>query len=829
MQFASYYITKFLKHSHNNQAVFKASLFAIEAIDGKSNFLIYNLRKLGVEFHVFQLAAVKSPNFKTQKYIKYKDNIYKVLHSNHFTMDGFDVPEDDFEMLYEQEMEMMKEMSAQNAEFEENIPFDLQPNVKRRKTVLPEVGYEIRHTPTIDPDLEMIDRILSHRKAFQANGYESANHSFHRRVPIGDFQSITTDEGSRIYLNVEDEKSFEESIKKVGETKDQVRLLSVPYNDLRIEAENELLTLSPNENEEEKDSGSSEFDEVDLWVNKYRPRNYLDLLSDESTNRTVLHWIKLWDKIVFGYSKLKAKEKQKVLLCGPPGLGKTTLAHIIANHAGYNAVEMNASDDRSVETFKTSLENATTMKSVFANDRRPNCLIIDEIDGAPAASINFLVNLLQVKKTKNEATKKKDKFTLFRPVICICNDLYTPALRPLRQISLVIQFPPTQSTRITTKELKFMDLNGVSVGQKDYQRSLFSVWHSIFTLPRQNNVASQNPHTQKLNSDNSGLGYSKEKNISSKFSGQIQTHTHLEPVVEGLEWAAMTDIFQKEILHNQCWNLGAYIPYSFVAYHFLFASNSWPKLQFPNQYNEFSTKLTKSKSILDSLTSGISAYNLVFSPSDTLIRDILPYLTYIMQPNFRAVNVQLYSNKEREDLSKLVSTMISYNLTYQQEKSHDGTYTYLLEPNVEEVTQFSSISKPKGISYSSKQLIAREIELEKVRRSETYFNSQCQNLPNPPKKNIFNKTTIVSKKELKAPELQTKDKIQDAALPNHLQKLEAKKLKTNQLNVVAKDFFGRVITSTKNEKTNEKNNILSSSIWFKFKEGYSNAVRRPFK
>lgn len=33
---------------------------------------------------------------------------------------------------------------------------------------------------------------------------------------------------------------------------------------------------------------------------------------------------------------------QLALLCGPPGLGKTTLAHIIARHAGYNVVEMNA-------------------------------------------------------------------------------------------------------------------------------------------------------------------------------------------------------------------------------------------------------------------------------------------------------------------------------------------------------------------------------------------------------------------------------------------------------------------------------------------------------
>jgi DNA polymerase III delta prime subunit len=44
------------------------------------------------------------------------------------------------------------------------------------------------------------------------------------------------------------------------------------------------------------------------------------------------------------------RPKQKVaLLFGPPGLGKTTLAHVVAKHAGYNVVEMNASDDRSIE------------------------------------------------------------------------------------------------------------------------------------------------------------------------------------------------------------------------------------------------------------------------------------------------------------------------------------------------------------------------------------------------------------------------------------------------------------------------------------------------
>lgn len=53
-------------------------------------------------------------------------------------------------------------------------------------------------------------------------------------------------------------------------------------------------------------------------------------------------------------------------------------------NAGYKVVEMNASDDRSPELFRTQLEAATQMKSVMGGQPRPNCLILDEIDGAPA-------------------------------------------------------------------------------------------------------------------------------------------------------------------------------------------------------------------------------------------------------------------------------------------------------------------------------------------------------------------------------------------------------------------------------------------------------------
>lgn len=109
------------------------------------------------------------------------------------------------------------------------------------------------------------------------------------------------------------------------------------------------MNLAEDAQMEVADITTSAAENKNLWVDLYKPRKYYELLSDESTNRTLLRWLKLWDKIVFNIKPkvkpMKVNEKEinnkfkkrdlpleldehgrpqyKVaLLCGPPGLGK---------------------------------------------------------------------------------------------------------------------------------------------------------------------------------------------------------------------------------------------------------------------------------------------------------------------------------------------------------------------------------------------------------------------------------------------------------------------------------------------------------------------------
>ncbi|KAL6881708.1 hypothetical protein HDV57DRAFT_497101 [Trichoderma longibrachiatum] len=217
-----------------------------------------------------------------------------------------------------------------------------------------------------------------------------------------------------------------------------------------------------------------------LWTEKYRARNFMDLCGDDGTNRLVLRWLKRWDPLVFpGTAKARPKaarrngphaqpEEEKphrkiLMLTGPPGLGKTTLAHVCAKQAGYEVIEVNASDDRSRDVVKNrirtslgteSVKNVSNLKAANGPQKvaKPACVVVDEVDGVVTGSgasgeggfIRALIDLVLIdqknssgiEKSYDGKKKKGDDFRLMRPLILICNDVYHPSLRPLRQSNL---------------------------------------------------------------------------------------------------------------------------------------------------------------------------------------------------------------------------------------------------------------------------------------------------------------------------------------------------------------------------------------------------------
>ncbi|EEB87096.1 hypothetical protein MPER_15704, partial [Moniliophthora perniciosa FA553] len=91
-----------------------------------------------------------------------------------------------------------------------------------------------------------------------------------------------------------------------------------------------------------------------------------------------------------------------------PGLGKTTLAHVVAKQAGYEVMEINASDSRSGQIvddrIRPALESGHAVRS-----SKPLLLVIDEIDGATGAGDNASRKLRsQVSSADSRQTKEEN-------------------------------------------------------------------------------------------------------------------------------------------------------------------------------------------------------------------------------------------------------------------------------------------------------------------------------------------------------------------------------------------------------------------------------------
>ena len=103
-----------------------------------------------------------------------------------------------------------------------------------------------------------------------------------------------------------------------------------------------------------------------MWSEKHRPSTISDMIGNEESRSTIMEWFTKWKK-----------GTKPILLVGPPGIGKTTIAYLSAKQFGYDLIGLNASDVRSKSRISEILSPVLGNVSLFGSPM----IFVDEVDG----------------------------------------------------------------------------------------------------------------------------------------------------------------------------------------------------------------------------------------------------------------------------------------------------------------------------------------------------------------------------------------------------------------------------------------------------------------
>ena len=151
------------------------------------------------------------------------------------------------------------------------------------------------------------------------------------------------------------------------------------------------------------------------WVEKYRPKKFQDI---KGQNEVI-------DKVRKFLEEFHHKgSKKAIVLHGPPGTGKTTIAHVIGKETNSEVFELNASDLRDKKRLEEVLKPAMEQRSLI---KQGKIILVDEVDGISTVDRGGLSEFIEL-----------IEYTHY-PVIITANDIWDKSLNPLRKKAELVQ------------------------------------------------------------------------------------------------------------------------------------------------------------------------------------------------------------------------------------------------------------------------------------------------------------------------------------------------------------------------------------------------------
>ena len=174
-----------------------------------------------------------------------------------------------------------------------------------------------------------------------------------------------------------------------------------------------------------------------MWSEKYRPKNFLDLIGNEESRKLFVEWFTNWKK-----------GTRPILLVGPPGIGKTTLANLAAKQFGYDLISLNASDVRNKKNIHEILSPVLGNQTVLGTPM----IFIDEVDGvhgrADYGGTEAIIKILK------EPTV---------PIVLAANTDSSDKMKSIKKVVKTIEMKPLSPKLLRLCLNRILQLEGVKI------------------------------------------------------------------------------------------------------------------------------------------------------------------------------------------------------------------------------------------------------------------------------------------------------------------------------------------------------------------------------